>query len=286
MKCLVTGGSGFIGSHLVDKLEERGHKVHILDIISGSDIRVAYTVNTIVSLFKPDVIFHLAGLLGTSELMDCVRLSEEVNVFGTINVLEACKMFDVPLVYVGKQNPENWVNPYTITKRATQSYCAMYSNVWGLKIAIIKPLHVYGPRQKCKPVQKYVPTFIDRALKNEPIPIWGDGKQTVDPVYVTDVAEALIRAWERKCWNHVIEVGHGKPVTVLEVAGLIRKMLKSHSLLDFLPMRPGEPLFPSQSLYANPRNQIELLDMLPDKMVQLEEGLEKTIEWWKKRKTE
>lgn len=283
MKALVTGGSGFIGSHLIEALKERGHDTVNYDKknITSWDILDYITLRTTIDRSRPDVIFHLAGVLGTTELMDRVITSEKVNVLGTLNVLELCRLREIPLVFASKLNPEDWVNPYTITKRACDEYCRMYEEQWGVKVCIIKSLNVYGPRQSYVPVQKYVPIFISRALKNQPLPVWGTGKQHVDPVYVKDVAEAMVRAWENKCWGETIEVGMGKGIPVLDVAKLIVKLAKSESKIERWPMRPGEPLTGKHRIYADTKKMQELLNMHPKDMTSLEKGLLMTIAWWR-----
>lgn len=285
---LVTGGAGFIGSHLVDKLIEEGHKVTSFDLnpylqdrahnnIAG-DIRDRSTVEGAVE--KVDGVFHLAGVLGTSELIQNPVRAEEINVIGTLNVLEACSVRGVPLVFVSKLNPPDWVNPYTITKRACDGYCRMYAEVRGLNVCVIKPYNVYGPRQHARPVQKYVPTFIDRALKDEPIPVWGTGKQEVDPIYVEDTVKALALAIE-KGMNKTIEVGTGKPVRVLDVARKVVELTGSGSGIEFMPMRSGEPEKSKTRLYADTRRMRKFLGMNPEDMVTLDDGLARTIDWWR-----
>jgi len=163
-----------------------------------------------------------------------------------------------------------------------ENYCKMYQDVWGLKICILKYLNVYGPRQKPHPVQKFIPTFIDRALKGKPIPIWGTGKQTVDPIYVEDVVEATVRSWELGCWGETVEIGLGKPVPVIDVANMILELTGSDSKIEFLPMRSGEPLNPKYKLYADTRLMEKLLGLRPEDMTQLPDGIKKTLEWWRK----
>lgn len=279
VRTLVTGGSGFIGGHLISRLTEAGQQAFNFDIQDGDDIKCLERLMSVVSRVKPDVIFHLAGVLGTSELMEAAREAEEVNVIGTINVLETCRRHEIPMIFVGKVNPSGWLNPYTITKRACEEYCLMYTSEWRVKTCIVKPLNAYGPRQEYSPVQKFIPTFIHQALRGEPIPIWGSGEQKVDPVYVSDVVEALIRAWQRGLWGEVIEVGLGRPISVVEVAKKILELTASKAILEFKPMRPGEPKH--SVTYARTRSMEELLGMRPAGMVQLEEGLSRTIEWWK-----
>lgn len=280
---MVTGGSGFIGSHLIDKLKAQKHKVFNFDRLEGYDIRSWHNLVDCVDRFKPDVIFHLAGILGTSELMEKVVNSEQINVIGTLNVLEICRYRKIPMLFSSKINPPDWVNPYTITKQACDTYCKMYQAQWDLKICVLKPLNVYGPRQKARPVQKYVPVFIQKALKGEALPVWGTGNQLVDPVYVEDVAEAMLRAWEKQCWGKTIYVGLGKGWSVMQVAEKILQLTRSKSKIQLLPMRPGEPLKHIYPVIADTRMMVKFLDMHSEEMVQLTDGLIKTIQWWSKR---
>ena len=286
---VVTGGAGFIGSHLVDELLSGGHEVVNFDLrpyqrggvrnVIG-DIRDGGAVRGAVG--EADGVFHLAGVLGTSELIRRPVEAEEINVIGTLHVLEACSAAGVPLVFVSKLNPPDWVNPYTITKRSCDDYCRMYAEVRGLDVCVVKPLNVYGPRQRARPVQKYVPTFIERALRNEPIPVWGTGEQEVDPVYVADVARALSLAMERGL-GQTIEVGTGRPIRVIDVARRVVELTGSRSEIRLLPMRPGEPERPATRLFADTRGMREVLGVDPDGMVPLDDGLRRTIDWWRSR---
>jgi UDP-glucose 4-epimerase len=289
MKTLVTGGSGFIGSYVLEKLKLRGHETYNFDLAEAPelDITDAESVNLIVEHFKPNVIFHLAGALGTAELVEDPVRAEFVNVIGTLHILAACWKHKIPLVFASKINPSDWINPYTITKRACDSYCQMY-RLMGMKICIIKPTNVYGPRQTTE-IQKCVPIFIKNALAGDPLPVYGTGEQLMDSIYVEDVAEAFVRSWERQCWGKIIEVGSGKSVTVLEMAEKILELttpmpaLGWKSKIQFLPMRFGEPQIHKQSTIANTWNLNKLLDLGEKNMMTLDEGLLKTIDWWRRQ---
>lgn len=283
MRALVTGGSGFIGSHLIDELEKRGHETFNYDVKRGYDVRDRTSLNAIeyiaYNVFRPDVIIHLAGMIGTSELIECPQEAEDVNVIGTLNVLDACKHIGVPLIFSSKINPPDWVNPYTITKQACEGYCTMYNKMFNVDVCILRYLNVYGPGQTLH-IQKFVPTFIDRALKGEPIPIWGTGDQYVDPVYVGDVVEATVKAWNKDCFGYPpIDIGTGNPVKVIDVAKKIIELTESKSKIEFLPMRRGEPLVSRGLNCADTRLMGKLLGLCD--MTSLDEGLRKTIEWWR-----
>lgn len=282
MRVFVTGGSGFIGSRLIDELEKQGHEAFNYDRQCNwkCDISDYPVLTGEVGSFNPDVIFHFAGVLGTSELIDDPRKAEAVNVLGTLNVLDVCKVWDIPMIFAGKPNPPDWVNPYTISKQACESYCTMYNNIFHVDICILRFFNVYGPGQTLH-VQKIVPTFIDRALKGEPIPIWGTGFQCVDPVYMEDVVEATLKAWDKRCFRYPpIDIGSGNPVRVIDVAKKIIELTGSKSKIEFLPMRRGEPLVSRDPIRADTRLMGKLLGMYD--MTPLDEGLRKTLEWWRK----
>ncbi len=135
-KVLVTGGTGFLGSHLAERLIGLGYEVTTFDnhftgdnIIEGAnmvtgDIVDPLPIDALVS--NSDFVFHLAGILGTSETLDIIQRANSVNINGTVNVLQACTKYNVPVVFASKPNPPGFLNPYTITKMAAEAYCLMY----------------------------------------------------------------------------------------------------------------------------------------------------------------
>jgi len=283
MKILVTGGSGFIGRHLIEALYRKGHQVSTfdhhptqqqvpVDHFQG-DIRDEDAVRKAVA--GHDVVYHLAGILGTHELMEIMKKAVEINVIGTLNVLDAVQKHDARMVLASK--PNIWLNTYSLTKEMDEKFCLMFNREFGTPVAIVKWYNAYGPRQKTHGVQKAVPTFIMRALKNEPIPIFGNGHQTADFIYVTELAEATARvAEEPGCFGRIIEIGMGKETTVNELANLIISLTGSHSQLDYLPMRSGET--PDSKVFADCQTMHDLLGFYPQ--IELEDGLKQTISYY------
>lgn len=274
-KIIITGGHGFIGSHLAPKLRARGHAVSFFDTTEGNDVRERNLV------FKDirgcDIVYHLAGTLGTSELNEQAHETTRVNVLGTVNVLDAARKANARVVVASKPNP--WLNIYSITKEAAEKLALMYASLFGMDVRVAKLFNVYGPRQKDVRVQKAVPTFILRALKDEPIPVFGTGRQTADFIFVTDAVEALVRLGQvDKAKGTVVEVGTGKETTVDTLARLIIRLTGSRSKIEHVSMRPGEPL--NAHIVANPSRMRTLLEFTPT--VGLEEGLKETISWYRR----
>ena len=281
---MVTGASGFIGKHLVQKLLEKGYKVLAFDK-RQENLKTEFIQGNVVSfnfsriLKDVELVFHLAGLLGTTELFHRIIEAERVNVLGTLNLLESIRKSNVKKV-VFTSKPNIWKhNVYTITKENCERYLEMYQEIYGLRVVITRPFNVYGPGQTIKEYRKAIPYFIVAALRNEPIEIFDDGNQTIDPIYVDDVVEALILCGE-KLPEEIVEIGCSKPIKVKDLAKKIIRLVGSHSKIFHRPMRKGETY---QSTCAN-GNMVRLIGFKPK--VKLEEGLKRTINWYKEHLNE
>lgn len=284
---LITGASGFIGGHVVDRAIERGFNPiifdrkqtrHDVDFFLG-DIRDFGAVNEAVK--KADYVINLAGILGTQETIKKPIPSVMTNIVGTLNFLEAMvpdQFHSIQGVQIGVGN--YWMdNSYSITKSTAVRFCNMYNNENDTKIAIVRAVNAYGPRQAIGPVRKITPTFIMRALRNEDIEIYGDGNQIMDMVYVTDLADILINAATQghgEYSGHVFQAGPGLNLTVNDIAEAIIRITGSKSKITHVPMRPGET--PGAVVKADPKT----LDKLGEyKFTQFEYGISKTIDWYK-----
>ncbi|MBI2031570.1 MAG: SDR family NAD(P)-dependent oxidoreductase [Candidatus Levybacteria bacterium] len=284
---LVTGGRGFIGSHLVDRLSRDGYKVITFDnstkqIPTGEtsikhiqgDIADEEEIKRAVSQSK--YVFHLAGVLGTSETIDDPVYAVRENIFGALTVLEAIKDQGKrgTMITIGGID---WPNPYAITKKVAEDFSLMYQSEYGVDVKVVRGLNVYGPRQKHAPVRKAVPNFIVRALQNEPLEVFGDGTQILDLVYVEDMAEVMIRSMQLRSYvHHVMDAGTGKGITVNELARTIVGLTDSRSPIMHFPMRQGEP---EHSVTLGDTRTLEAIGYVPS--TPLVEGLRKTILWYK-----
>jgi UDP-glucose 4-epimerase len=291
MRALVTGGSGFIGSFLVDELVNEGYAVTILDTNSpkyGLHGKARFIYGDITSqndveraMQGQDVVFHLAGLLGTHELIEKALEATMVNIGGTIRILDACRKFDVRLVAISK--PSCWVNPYTITKVAAEHYIEMYRREFGVQAVVLKWFNVYGGRQplfESKGYRKAVPTWIMCALKGQPLEIYGTGGQTMDLVYVGDTIGATLAAvnhWST-CEGKTLEVGSGEETTANRLAEIIREFSESVSPLVHIPMRPGET--EDTRIKADIKPLRDLAGWNPS--VPISNGISETIEWYRR----
>jgi UDP-glucose 4-epimerase len=288
MKILVTGGKGFIGSHLIDELLKLGHKVTTFDksirpinYKGWEKVKHIYGTTEDIKLLDDvisanDYVFHLAGILGTSETLDNIRKTIDANILGTLNILELLKKHNKPGLNI-TIGGINWLNPYAITKLTAEKFSLMYVKEFDLDIKVVRGLNTYGSRQKHAPVKKAVPNFIINALQNKPIEIYGSGEQVVDLVYVKDLVEVMIRAMNyKKKILHAIDGGTGNKITVNELARTVIRLTNSKSEIKYLPIRKGEPL---NSVTLADIKTLKELDFIPS--TPLEDGMKKTIEWYR-----
>lgn len=283
MKVLVTGGSGFVGSWVIENLMAKSHEVTSFDrevkeqpckVFIG-DIKDREAVFDAVS--KNDGVIHLAGKLGTAETIDNPILSLEANVLGSLNVFDAVKQYQIPAVYISVGN--YWMNnSYSISKNMAERFALMYNKEFGTKIAVVRGLNAYGPRQKSAPVRKMIPNFILPALQEKPIEIYGDGKQVMDMIFVKDLAEILVRALvlNHGCYDRVIDGGTGRNLKVYQIANIVNLLTGNRAGIKYLPMRAGEPK--GSVVLGDPRTLKPLGEM---KFTKLEDGLIETIKWYK-----
>ena len=266
-KYVITGGAGFIGSHIAEHLSGEGHQVIVLDSLRtgfeknleglnvqfvNGDIRDKNLVEELVQ--DASGIFHLAALVSVPESL--LRLDEciDINTIGTINILEAarknngCKVVlsssaanygnNPVLPKVETMIPEP-MTPYAITKLDGEFYLKMYQDQWNVPTASLRYFNVFGPRQN--PQSAYaaaVPIFINKALQNQPITIYGDGSQTRDFIYVKDVVKANILA--SQIGNETYNVALGYSTSILELAEKIIEITNSKSQIQFLEERSGD----------------------------------------------
>lgn len=275
-RALITGGKGFFGEHLRTKLTSMGYDCRTYDRVDGQDITDRQMVFNSVN--DNDVIFHLAGVLGTHELNEKAYEATQINVLGALNIFDAAKDHNARVILAAKPNP--WLNVYTITKEASEKYALMYAQMFGCDFRAGRFYSLYGPGQKTKEhgVQKAVPTFIMQALNNEPVTIFGTGKQTADFIHTSDATEAFaILGHTENLSGEIVDIGTGQETEVNFLADMIIRLAGSKSKIEHIPMRTGEPL--NAKVVADTSKMASLLSFTPQ--VSLEDGMKETIDWYK-----
>ena len=288
-RLLILGGDGFIGKHVAEEALARGLAVTVFDQCRHflrsdvaaflGDIRDSVSVCNAVML--ADYAINLAAILGTQETIRTAGHCVQTNIVGTLNFLKACvptNFHQVQGVQIGIGN--YWMDsPYPITKRAALAFTRMFNKELGTKVAMVRAMHAYGEYQKTEPVRKIVPTFIYHALRGEPLPVYGDGEQVVDMIYVGDLAKVLLDACTSPTveYDHVYEAGLGRHLTVNEVAREIIDAVGSSSEVVHLPMRPGEE--ENAVISARP----ETLEGLGEyQFVRFEDGIRQVVDWYRR----
>ncbi len=292
-KVAITGGSGFIGSAIYRECRKRGDEVILFDKTeppyklpkgvtwTKCDVCDKDLVHKVIGESKLDQLYLVAGVLGTSELNVQPSTACNVNIGGLANFMDLAVEKKLPRTfYVTK--PNVWENMYTITKECSERIIQYYMNEYGLEGVIHKWFNAYGPGQHTHPVRKAVPYFILMALNNKPMRIHGDGEQTVDLVYVDDVAkiavESMYKPKNELTNSEVIEVGTGVGLTVNYLANTIKEMCNSKSDIIHEPMRSGE--VPNTQLAANTKRLFDIMGK-DFKFMDYEEGMLNTIKYYK-----
>lgn len=268
MRVLVTGGAGFIGSHIVDALIARGDEVTVLDDLSSGklarlpdaslltplSIIDGGSVTEVVGKCEPDVIFHLAAQIDVRRSVTDPAHDAQVNVMGTINVLNAAQTVGARVLMASTggaiygrnapiPTPESFIPepeaPYGTGKYCGEQYIGLYNRLHGTRHVALRLANVYGPRQDPAGEGGVVSIFAGKAHKNEPVTVFGDGKQTRDFVYVGDVAGAFLTASgtdEGGVWN----IGTGTETSVLDLVAALREVSGNDLAAEFADPRQGE----------------------------------------------
>lgn len=285
-------GLGFIGRHVCQELQGRGHAVTVLDrrpdlALAASlgvqpiigDVRDSTLMRQIVPCY--DGVIHLAGLLGTSELVDDPSAAVETNINGALNVFQGCRAAGqlgrrTTCVHITVGN-HFMDNPYAITKSTSERFAKMFNTEHGTDIRVVRVLNAYGSHQKHQPVRKIVPTFIRSALDGTPVRVYGDGEQVMDMIHVRDVARILVDALFAPAVNGILSAGTGRHLTVNDIAKLVVEASGSLSEVIHVPMRAGEP---ERSIVVGEPATLGCLNIFPQSLVRFEDGIRETVRWY------
>ncbi len=306
MRCLIIGGAGFIGSHIAEALVLRGHYVRIFDLPGVGLGNLTNGLNPVdivrgdfknradisIALENMDVVLHLAYSTLPSSSNENPFCDIETNVLGTIMLLDEMLRHGVGKIVfassggtvygnpqelpIPETHPTNPLCSYGITKLTIEKYLALYKQIHDLDYTVLRMANVYGERQRMDSIQGAIAVFLGRALRRQPIIIWGDGSVTRDFLHVTDAVSAMLAVTARDCKSAVYNIGSGEGTSIQEVLGHIhdvtgkftpvhytdgRKMDVTHNRLNISRAK--------KELAWNPK-------------ITLREGIEKTWLWMKK----
>ncbi len=275
MNCLVTGGAGFIGSHVVDALIARGDRVTVVDnlstgrrsnlegarergaVLHEADVRDADALASIFTADRPEVVFHLAAQIDVRHSVESPTDDARANVLGTIEVLEASRVAgvrrvvntstggglygDASVIPTPEDHPIRPLAPYGQGKHAAEGYCELYTRLHGLSTVSLRYGNVYGPRQDVHGEAGVVAIFCGCAVEGRRPTVFGDGGQTRDWVEVGDVARANLIAADGAL-NGPVNIGSGRETSVLDLIAALNEVSERGQLepASFVPERAGE----------------------------------------------
>mgnify|MGYP000645609329 CR=1 FL=1 len=303
---LVTGGAGFIGSHIVEELLRNGETVRVLDNFStGTHNNISEYINQIelvegdicdintvrYAMQGVDYVLHQAALPSVPRSITDPFTSHEVNATGTLNVLIAARDVSVKRVVCASSSsiygnsptlpkvedmPSNPLSPYAVSKLSAEGYCRVFFQVFGTPTVALRYFNVFGPRQD--PTSQYsavIPRFIIAMLRDEAPIIYGDGLQSRDFTYVTNVVRANLLACKKEsAAGQVFNIALGRRISLMELMATLNIVLGSDIKPQFQAPRKGDVVH-SQADVSKMQQVIGL-----DKIVELEEGLQLTVEWY------
>lgn len=234
MKVAITGSRGFIGAHVEQALVADGHEVIHFDRSDGNDI-----LGPLDGLDGAQTVIHLAGVLGTAELFDTPELAVDVNVKGTLRMLEWCREHEAG--YVGITMPAVFPSVYTATKICADRLAQAWHQAYGVPVAIVRAFNAFGPGQKHGPghPQKVLPTFAIHAWRGKPLPVWGDGTQTMDLISAAQLGRLFADVIHCED-GEVFDGGTGSAVSVGDLALFVNQVASNQAGVEYLPMRLGE----------------------------------------------
>jgi len=305
---LVTGGAGFIGSHIVEELLRRGDSVRLLDDFSSGtrgnlgsfqgdleilegDLRDAATVQAAVQ--DVELIFHLAAFVSVPQSMADPATCFAVNVGGTVNLLEAARRAGARKVVISsstavygntsvfpttEQTPLHPLSPYALSKQVNELYARLYTRSLGLPVTALRYYNVYGPRQR--PDSDYaaaIPIFVRRLVADEPITIFGDGKQSRDFIFVKDVVRANLLAAGSEAAGEAFNICTGHETSLLDLLEELSEVSPHQPEVRFEAARPGD-IYRST---GSPEKAAVILGFRAE--TSLANGLAQTIEWMKRK---
>jgi UDP-glucuronate 4-epimerase len=316
MKILVTGGAGFIGSHLSEHLLGKGHQVAVIDDfndfyppeIKRDNIRILKKIkevqvhekditnpedmDRIFGVEKPECVFHLAARAGVRPSLKQPYLYEKVNVVGTLNILECSRKHAVKRVVFGSSSSvygerdkvpfceddllDNIVSPYAATKAAGEHFCRCYHLLYGMEIIVLRFFTVYGPRQR---PEMAICKFARQIDAGSPITLYGDGSTSRDYTYIDDIIQGLARCVDAKEHFGIFNLGESRTVPLNELVRLIERSMGKKARIEFAAPQKGDV----SRTYADVSRARSALGYAPK--VSIEEGVDRFVSWYREHYT-
>jgi UDP-glucuronate 4-epimerase len=310
MRLLVTGGAGFIGSSLVERLLGRGEDVVCLDNFDSfydprikwrniqrfadhprfelalGDLRHVPTVEAVFASRPVDLVVHLAARAGVRPSIAEPALYYDVNCTGTANLYEACRKFGTTRVVFASSSSvyggntkvpfsetdpvEHPVSPYAATKRAGELLAWTFWHLHGIASSCLRFFTVYGPRQR---PEMAIHRFVDRVMRGEPIPVFGDGTSSRDYTYIDDIVDGILRAMEHTAAFDTFNLGNSSPVLLSDLVRIIGEATGREPIIERLPFQPGDV----ETTYADVSRARDTLGWEPH--IGIEEGVRRTVDW-------
>lgn len=303
MKIIVTGGSGFLGTHMIRALKDEGHKIKNIDLKPSkdsddekfqtviADIRDTDRMNQ--EIVDADVVFHFAGLIEAGESVKFPQKFVDHNISGTLSVLEAMRANNIKNIIFSSSaaiygEPQNIpikeddrsipINPYGMTKLAMEGLISSYVESHGFTGIALRYFNLYGPGENHEPETHAMPNFIKQVYKGHDVEVFGNGDHQRDYIHINDIVDAHLKALNFVFKNpnkyHYMNLSTEKPSTTLEIAQIIIRIMGKNSKINHLPERPGDPLI----LSASAQKAHEVLGW--QAQVSLEDGIKETVEYF------
>ncbi len=295
---LVTGGAGFLGTHLCRRLTNEGHTIKIIDLKKNKDFpTIIADVRDQTKMEKEmkgvDVVFHLASLIEAGESVKHPQKFIDYNINGTLSILEAMKKNNVtnfifsssaavygePIrVPIQEDDRTIPINPYGMTKLAMEGLLSSYVQSHGFTGVALRYFNLYGPEEHHKPETHAIPRFIEQIYNEKKVTIWGNGKHLRDYIYIDDVVEAHIQALQLMKVEpekyHYMNLSTEKPTSVIEIIQLIEHAMNKKANIQHFEERPGDPL----KLYAHAQKAKDVLAW--EAKIDIQKGIKKTVDYF------
>jgi len=308
---LVTGGAGFIGSHLVENLLEQNHHVTVIDNfndfydpaikrgnvenhfdfenykLAEGDIRDADFINGVFDGNRFDEVIHIAAMAGVRPSIKNPMLYKQVNLFGTMNILEACRRFEVNKMIMASSSSvygnnkkipfseddpvDHPISPYAMTKKSCELMAYTYYHLFNIKTACLRFFTVYGPRQR---PEMAIHLFTEKIMKGEEIEMFGDGSSARDYTYIDDIIDGVLKCREIDFEYEIINLGRSDIVKLRELIEKIQNATGKKARIKKMPRQPGDV----NRTCADVSKAEKMLGFRPQ--VSIDRGLEKFVEWY------